>query len=65
MLHEDSEPKGCDLAQEIDPSPEGHGKTVTMGEFVRDVFLEQVRIICLCRVFVVALISVVVLVDNT
>lgn len=29
--------------QEINPSPEGHGKPVTMGEFVRDVFLEQVR----------------------
>ncbi|EIE24993.1 PRP38-domain-containing protein [Coccomyxa subellipsoidea C-169] len=28
-------------SEEIDPSPEGHGKTVTMGEFVRDVFLEQ------------------------
>ena len=30
-------------AQEINPSPEGYGKTVTVGEFVRDVFLEQVR----------------------
>lgn len=29
--------------QEINPSPEGSGKTVTVGEFVRDVFLEQVR----------------------
>lgn len=29
-------------AQEIDPSPEGYGKTVTMGEYIRDVFLEQV-----------------------
>jgi hypothetical protein len=33
----------CFCVQEIQPSPEGHGKTVTMGEFVRDVFLEQVR----------------------
>ena len=30
-------------AQEINPSPEGYGKTVTVGEFVRDVFLEQVQ----------------------
>ncbi|KAK9909028.1 hypothetical protein WJX75_006237 [Coccomyxa subellipsoidea] len=28
-------------SEEISPSPEGHGKPVTMGEFVRDVFLEQ------------------------
>ncbi|CAL8462049.1 g1580 [Coccomyxa elongata] len=28
-------------SEEINPSPEGHGKPVTMGEFVRDVFLEQ------------------------
>ncbi|CAK0783684.1 hypothetical protein CVIRNUC_006883 [Coccomyxa viridis] len=27
--------------EEIKPSPEGHGRTVSMGEFVRDVFLEQ------------------------
>ena len=32
----------CPAAQEINPSPEGYGKTVTVGEFVRDVFLEQV-----------------------
>lgn len=39
--------------QEINPSPEGHGKPVTMGDFVRDVFLEQVRTIlrtCLERI---------------
>ena len=29
--------------QEFTPSPEGYGKAVTMGDFVRDVFLEQVN----------------------
>jgi len=32
--------------QEITPSPEGFGKTVTIGDFVRDIFLEQVRRTC-------------------
>ena len=29
--------------QEFTPSPEGTGKAVSMGAYVRDVFLEQVR----------------------
>ena len=31
------------LLQEFTPSPEGFGKAVTMGAFVRDIFLEQVK----------------------
>lgn len=29
--------------QEFSPSPEGEGKSITIGEYVRDIFLEQVR----------------------
>jgi hypothetical protein len=36
------------LVQEINPSPDGSGKTVTVGEFVRDVFLEQVPTLHAC-----------------
>ena len=33
----------CCCLQELTPSPEGYGKVVTLGDFVRDVFLEQVN----------------------
>ena len=42
-VSEMSDHSGASL-QEIKPSPEGHGRTVSMGEFVRDVFLEQVSV---------------------
>lgn len=32
------------LLQEFTPSPEGFGQAVTMGAFVRDIFIEQVTV---------------------
>ena len=45
-VSEMSDRSGASL-QEIKPSPEGHGRTVSMGEFVRDVFLEQVSVVAI------------------
>ena len=45
-VSEMSDHSGASL-QEIKPSPEGHGRTVSMGEFVRDVFLEQVSVVAI------------------
>ncbi len=35
-------PPSSPLPQEFDPSPQGQGCTVTMGDFVRDIMLDQV-----------------------